>query len=304
MTLINPSQLLLPIQKIAKSDKVQHLSEEIKAEYIEELHKAIKSNEDHISNVADFLLNDCQNVEISEELKLKIFDQSTGNKAPFHNKKNNVADAAILFSAAEYLKKIDYWDLDDSAIFVSNNIVDFTDGKNDKVFHPDILAQLQGTSIQYERVLPGALKLSNKIILDIEEYHKQEAWLENNYFNCQTHYCTIGGGELGYGHLEYEIAVKSLRESFVDPRQMLLFDLPILPSKLKAIRIGKCYICGTTHFDCPICGEITCVEDKSLKFECTECAAKLEIRYDPETKLECLFIDDIEDEDSAEDSEE
>ena len=88
-------------QKLANKDNVfneieKHTTaniDQLKEEFIQSIEKEIRSNEAHIQNVEDFIFNDCVKVEISQEIKLKIFDLSINNQAPFHNKKNNVGDA-------------------------------------------------------------------------------------------------------------------------------------------------------------------------------------------------------------------
>lgn len=153
---------------------VKTRTNDLQNQYAEGIKREILANEEHIQKVEEFLFNDWQKINISNDIKLKIFDLSVGNKAPFHNKKNNVADASILLSAADFLKD-KLKGIDKSAIFVSNNFEDFTDGNNKNEFHPDISELLGHTEIKYERVLPAALKLSEKIILQIQEYDKIKA---------------------------------------------------------------------------------------------------------------------------------
>jgi hypothetical protein len=152
------------IEKYTKGDIKQ-----LKEEFIQSIEKEIKQNEAHIQNVEDFIFNDCVRVEISQEIKLKIFDLSINNQAPFHNKKNNVGDAAILLSAVEYLKnRQDPFGY--HAFFISNNIEEYTDGKNSKDFHPQLTPLLNGVNIQFERILPAALNISKNIITQMQKF--------------------------------------------------------------------------------------------------------------------------------------
>lgn len=142
---------------------------QLQEEFIRSIEKEIRSNETHIQNVEDFILNDCVKVEISQKLKLEIFDLSINNHAPFHNKKNNVGDAAILLSAVEYLKnRQDYFGY--QAFFISNNIEEYTDGKNLKDFHPQLAGLLNGVNLQFERILPSALNVSKQIVAEMEQF--------------------------------------------------------------------------------------------------------------------------------------
>jgi hypothetical protein len=142
---------------------------QLEEEFIQNLQEEIRVNEAHIQHVEDFLINDCVKVDISQALKLRIFDLSITNQAPFHNKKNNVGDAAILLSAVDYLKtRQDYFGY--QAFFISNNIAEYTDGKNPNAFHPQLTPLLSDVNIRFERVLPAALNISQQIIADMEQF--------------------------------------------------------------------------------------------------------------------------------------
>lgn len=164
-------------QKLANKDNVFKEIEkyttanidQLKEEFIQSIEKEIRSNNAHIQKVENFIFNDCVKVEISQETKLKIFDLSINNQAPFHNKKNNVGDAAILLSAVEYLKsRQDYFGY--QAFFISNNIEEYTNGNNSKDFHPQLATLLSGVDIKFERVLPSALNISKQIVADMEQF--------------------------------------------------------------------------------------------------------------------------------------
>ncbi|WP_207515918.1 PIN domain-containing protein [Longitalea luteola] len=152
------------IEKYTKGDLKQ-----LKEEFIQGIEEEIRLNATHIQKVEDFIFNDCEKVEVSQEVKLKIFELSINNQAPFHNKKNNVGDAAILLSAVEYLKsQQDRFGF--QAFFISNNIEEYTDGKNAKEFHPKLIPLLNGVKVQFERVLPAALNISKKVIIEMEQF--------------------------------------------------------------------------------------------------------------------------------------
>lgn len=267
---------------------------DLKKEYLEGVQNEIAENEKHIQRVEDFLFNDCQMVDISKDLKLKIFDLSTGNKAPFHNKKNNIADASILFSAADFLRG-KLWRNENSAIFVSNNFKDFTDQKNVRDFHPDIQGLLDDVDIKYAKVLPNALKLSEKIMLQIEEYHQYEVWLESVSFYCRTPFCEGNENFSPWGYLDQTLKVKYETDAKINPNQQNLFpDLPATKREEKKVGFGDCVICGTLHIECPECDELIYLDDHTEEFNCTECSAKLRIEHG-DTGEKYLYVCDKED---------
>lgn len=157
------------IEKFSKSDL-----KEIKENYRKGIQEQIEQNELHVQEVENFIHNNCKKIEISNNIKLKIFDLSINNLAPFHNNKNNYGDAAILLSAVEYLSEIGTLE-EISAFFISNNIEEYTDGKNLKVFHPELSELIGELNIEYHRIIPSALEISEKIIADMELFYKRMA---------------------------------------------------------------------------------------------------------------------------------
>jgi hypothetical protein len=174
--LLNKENAFKDIIKYTKTNVRQ-----LQDEYVDCLESEIQLNKKHIQNVEDFLLNDCLKVEITQELKQLIFDLAINNEAPFHNKKNNVGDAAILLSSVEFLKNNKSL-FGDSAIFISNNIEEYTDGINVKSFHPQLKKLLQSIDIGFERVLPSALNISKKIIEEMDKFIVQLANLAEEQF--------------------------------------------------------------------------------------------------------------------------
>lgn len=268
----NPDEHFRELRKYVKTD-----TQKIQKEYIEGIESEIKVNEKHINDVEDFLYNECIKVEISDRLKTAIFDLSVQKLAPFHNKKNNIADACILLSATEYLKNLP-WNIDDSAIFVSNNFDDYTDGKNTTDFHPDIKEIIKPVRISYEKILPKALKISKEIIVELEEYHKHEKWLESISFLCKTSWCEGYKDFHPWGYLDTNIDVTYKSDGLIDPRQLNLFpDMPRIERKKLTVGIGSCILCETLHVECPECGELTYIDDYNEEFECIECFSKLRL---------------------------
>jgi len=273
---------------------VQSNTDEIQEEYIEGIQRDIKENEEHIQNVEDFLFNECTKIDISEELKIRIFNLSVSKKVPFHNKRNNIADAAILFSAVSYVNREAIFD-ESAAIFVSNNIEDFTDGKNTEDFHPDLKGHVD--QVRFERILPKALKVSKDIILQIEEYNNYQKWLETVSFSCRTPYCEGHEDFSPWGYLDTQATVKFKSQEIDNSDQLELFEeIPRLPKKNKTVGIGSCVVCETLHIECPECNELIYVEDPNEEFECDYCNTKMEIDFvDPDCGV-CIHVNDITDE--------
>lgn len=276
----NPKQAFAEIKRYVSSNV-----DEIEKEFLAGLVRDIELNEEHIIKVEMFLKEECQIVPVIDELKIKVFNLSISGKAPFHNKKNNIADASILFSIVNYLDGLTYSE-DNQVIFVSNNIEDFTDGKNKDVFHPDIQKELENKNIQYQRVLPSALKLSETILIQIEEHRKHEAWLESVSFSCISNLCVHSESFTPWGYLDKELEVKYESNEAIDPDQLDLFpELPRQPKESKKTGIGECVICSTTHLLCPNCDELISVEEETEKLSCPECHIQVQIVHDQDPFL-------------------
>lgn len=184
--LINKHNAFKDIEKYATSN-----IEQLQNEYSAGIENEIIKNSHHIQNVENFLKNKCVKTEINENLKLLIFDLSIKNDPPFHNKKNNVGDAAILLSSVNYLKEIDsIWG--NSAFFISNNIEEYTNGKNLTEFHPNLRTLISPIDLKFERVLPSALNFSKKIIAQMEEFFFNLANLAEEQFRWEIDKKDIG----------------------------------------------------------------------------------------------------------------
>lgn len=163
----NLDHTLLEVEKYAAESDFKELKERMLAG----LQADIEANLQHISDVETFLQEECTAVPVTDEIKLTVYNLAIYNKPPFHNGKNNVADATILLSAAAYLKgKLPL--TNDFAIFVSNNVSEFTDGKVMDQFHPDLTSLLLPIDISYTRVLPAALQLREEILLDLANFYE------------------------------------------------------------------------------------------------------------------------------------
>ncbi|MGZ3920832.1 MAG: PIN domain-containing protein [Bacteroidia bacterium] len=257
---------------------------ELKVEYNEGIKEEIKANNIHIALLEKFLFNDCQKMPLADEIKLKVFNYSTAGKAPFHNKKNNTADAAILFSVTHFFKD-HYWKYGDSVMFISNNTAEFTDGINTSAFHPDILDHLGDFSVQFYNRLPEALDISAEIIKDIDSYN-QNRIVQVPPTDCMMFYC--GNEDLEFSdslEVRYEI------DEDYDPNQLSLFPQYIKKTRRKFVSSTNCPHCETLHFQCPRCLEINCVDDSEV--DCSSCGLGLSLIENPQTGNWDLFVHNV-----------
>lgn len=250
-------------------------------EYKKGIEAEIEANIRHIKNVEELLFSECINTEISDSTKLKIFERAVNKEVPFHKGKNNIADLTILLSSYEYLKN--HVENELPVYFVSNNWQDFTDGNDKDSFHPEIKKLISDVEIKYERILPKAIKLTEDAILELEEYLKEQKYLDSIYFNCIEPLCHGSEGFEPYGHLDHELKVhyRSIIER--DPNQLELFDYQP-PSDLmeQTTKTGECVICNTIHVLCPECGELCYWNWDNDEIKCGNCETLMELssRYD------------------------
>ncbi len=243
--------------------------DKLKQEYIEGITNEIKANQDHLKMLETFLYTKCQRVPLTEQVKLRVFDLSIKKKAPFHNQKNNTADAAILFSIPEFFKDPPL-SFGDAIMFISNNFSEYTDGRNLEDFHSDILECLEGFKIQYHTRLPSALKLSAEIIAEIDAYN------EDQISNILHHQCLMSFCEFEDVFLDNTLVVKYQTDEEFNPNQLSLFPEIIREVKYKTVEAGGCPQCEVIHFECPECNDITCAND-APDFYCTNCRQRLEL---------------------------
>lgn len=151
-----------------------------------DLNKIIKKYKDIEKNQEDLAKTYLSKIEsflkaspkftVSDDVKLKMAERALTKKAPFHNNKNNMADALIFFGAKDYLKAQSGEDT--KLIFVTINYTDFCKGKGDTSIHPD----LDDENVVLFNNVAQALDLSNELIEDMEAYHES---LFNNWIDLQ-----------------------------------------------------------------------------------------------------------------------
>ena len=130
-------------------------------------------------NVNDLLRNHSVIVPITDSQKLQVIEWALKKQAPFHRKKNSVADALILLSSIDYIKDngvnmVNYNRIDvPDSIFVSYNSDDFSEeakGALKDVIHPDLAPLLDSVGMRYERNFGNILKLETNMRAEIDRY--------------------------------------------------------------------------------------------------------------------------------------
>lgn len=246
--------------------------------YKEGLRQEIEANRNHIKNVEDFLFSECINTGIEQSVKLQVYQMAVDKDVPLHKGKNNLSDITILLSAYEYLKT--YMEYELPVYFVSNNWQDFTDEKDKDSFHPEIKKLLKDVKIEYERVLPKAIKLTEEAVEEIEKYLEEQHYLESIYFTCLEPLCHGSESFQPYGYLDHELDVKYKSILERDPNQLELFDFQV-PEQLinRKTKTGECVICQTIHVLCPECGELNYWNWDTDEIQCRECETKMELSH-------------------------
>lgn len=265
----------------------------ISAVFLQKTQGRIKQNEEHIDNVERFILQACKKINVSDALKIKVFDLSISKQVPFHNKKNNIADASILLSAANYLKDL-LKEESTSAMFITNNIEDFTDNQDKDNFHPELLKLLPTKNIQFKRHLPSALIQGEAIIEEMKEFYRQQAYYNSITFSCKNPFCKDRDDFQRFGYLDTNIEVEKKSDN-QNINQIDLFTGEVkLHPKHSIAKMGNCVFCGTTHIECPSCGELISEVEFDEPFKCLECEIIFEFNgSNKESGLSILVINDI-----------
>ncbi|NDW19826.1 hypothetical protein D0T53_13040 [Dysgonomonas sp. 216] len=267
----------------------------VKKEFSEKIDTLIKENEDHVRNVENFML-DCKYLDIKDEHKIKVVDLGIHKKAPFHNSKNNINDALILYSFDDYLKDMEITVFDDF-YFVSNNHEEYCSPDDFRIFHDDIRNNLEShLSYGNYHELWRILKLSKELQEELEE--EIRFWTETNdelfdidYFECKSSECYGYEDNTPFGYSKEEMTVKYLSEEAFK-HQLNLFQEEEYTREINTATNtswGRCNECGSIHFICPHCKSIICHDEH--EFKCPECATTYELKKIKSDLV--LYINDI-----------
>lgn len=134
---------------------------------------AIQKVNERIDRIDDLLHNRSKKTEVNDAIKLAVIEFGLQKRAPFHNKKNNIADALILLSTLKYLRE-DHAGLETpNAIFITNNIEDFSEGLQGEAanrLHPQIIELLGGFHLTFKRNAGEVLNLAPQYIEEINRF--------------------------------------------------------------------------------------------------------------------------------------
>jgi predicted nucleic acid-binding protein len=135
--------------------------------------EALAQVDTRISRIDDIVKNRSTKTEINDQIKIEVISLALEKKAPFHNKKNNTADAIILLSTLKFLTDDQMGLETPNAIFVTNNIEDFSEGNQGESanrLHPDILELKGKYHLTFKRNAGEVLALAPKYIEEINRF--------------------------------------------------------------------------------------------------------------------------------------
>ena len=115
--------------------------------------------------------------KIEDKLKIEMANRALTRQAPFHNSKNNMADALLYFGAIEHVKKENQIATD--LIFVTSNTHEFSDPNDKTKIHPD----LHKGNVHFFNNLAQALRMRKDAIDLMDEYHEYQFW---NYIEMES----------------------------------------------------------------------------------------------------------------------
>ena len=122
-----------------------------------------------ISEIDDILYKKSVKAPITPKVKNLVIEHGFKKIAPF-KEKNSTADALILFSATEYIKKENI-DALKSSVFVSANYKDFAASKDDKnKINDDLTNHLNDSGMTFETNIATAFQLTADLENEINIY--------------------------------------------------------------------------------------------------------------------------------------
>ena len=279
---------------LAEGDKTN--LDSIFQNYSDNLNLVIENNEKHIAQVEDLLLNKTEKAEITQEIKAQAADRAIKKLAPFKgDKSNSMADAVILLSAIEHLKKVSIipsWGEDEedfhifpNSTFVTINKGDFANPENENEIHPELKPVLEEAKVEYEANIGKALNNIKKELINREELEQIEREMEEEYWK-NVVYCEVchPDPEKMYVNNIIEFGEPTEIENelieYHDPNQMKLFDLPateekdeeIKKSDIDTVQFGNCTWCNAEYIKCQYCGTVNHAEYlEDNKLHCEGC---------------------------------
>ncbi|MNL42241.1 hypothetical protein D3C87_1646840 [compost metagenome] len=132
-----------------------------------------KAAEEYLLRI-EKLLKSAKVYTISDKIKIEMADRAVAKEAPFHNSKNNMADALLYFGALEYVRINS--DIANDLFFVTENYKEFSDPNNPNKLHP----QLAKPNVHFYNNVAHALKMRKELVDEMDEYHDYQlsSWIE------------------------------------------------------------------------------------------------------------------------------
>ncbi len=120
------------------------------------------------------LLKSSETFRIQDSLKVEMANRALTKQVPFHNRKNNMADALLYFGAVSHVQETRQIATD--LIFVTSNFKEFSDPNNLKKLHAD----LYEWNVHFFNNLALALTMRTEEIDLMDELHECQLldWLE------------------------------------------------------------------------------------------------------------------------------
>jgi hypothetical protein len=149
-------------------------SDKVELKKLIEKHTEAQSDQEKLAEVffnrVESLMKKSKLFEISDKIKLDMANRALTKQAPFHNSKNNMADALIYFGAIEHVNKENQIATD--LIFVTSNHKEFSDPSDISKIHPD----LYKGNVHFSNNLAQALQMRREVIDLMDEYHEYQFW--------------------------------------------------------------------------------------------------------------------------------
>src|SRR5690606_14298906 len=228
-------------------------------------------------------------IDADESIYKKSGEFALQKKAPFKTK-NSFADALIIFSLLDYLKKSKI----ENAIFVTYNTDDFCEKKEGKkLLHPDLTNEFENVKCKFYKIVGEALKtikddiISQEELAYIEEMQNEENWSYDPEF-CEV--CKENNDRLNEVSFGRSVELVDERLKHIENTNQLTvgfaknFVIPNTKETPTSIEVGHCDWCNTEHFKCVNCGTLNAVwqEEYNEKKECEGCGLNyiIKVTYD------------------------
>jgi len=127
----------------------------------------------HIERV-EKLLNSSTITLIDDKLKIVMANRAIEKLAPFHNSKNNMADALIIFSAINWVNEFKLFQT--SLMFISANHKEFAAKNDPGKIHPDIEANSQNADLIFTNDIGRLIEVKEEYIFDEETFAEVQLW--------------------------------------------------------------------------------------------------------------------------------